>query len=88
MKDVVGQHRTKTVLYDTMSSTLSERSRKRDLWAKREDDSTFRRVPKGSRPLPFPVTFKDSTEAETHSIKSPLPSDLEELTKQVKDWGR
>jgi alpha-ketoglutarate-dependent dioxygenase FTO len=74
--DIMGNQNAKGPLYDSLSTILEERSKKRELWLQREHDPVFKGMPRGCRPILFPVTFRgDSRDKDEHVFaSSPMPS--------------
>ena len=84
---------TAEAIYGPMANLLLERAKSRELWAKRERDSVFQRLPEGCRPIPFPVAYGKSGHDQKKDVLACSPmSDgssryLTDLASQVKAWG-
>jgi len=99
-----GDKKNKKVLasiYNPMATHILERAKSRELWAKREVDSVFHRLPTECHPIPFPVVYGGSNKGKKNSRPSGAPtfvmahscmpdgsSDfLKKLGDDVKAWG-
>ncbi|CAB9501471.1 ketoglutarate-dependent dioxygenase FTO [Seminavis robusta] len=80
-------------IYEPFAKLLLERAKSRELWAKREKDPVFAKMPKECRPIPFPVAYgkenkKDHDSMAHSSLPDGSPTFLTQLAVQVQAWGR
>lgn len=95
--DTLGSRDPRGPVYDTFSSLLRQRSKKRELWLQRESDALFKHMPPGCRPIPFPAVYgaggsKHSACKEEGCASSTMPDGssefLAKMANNVTTWGR
>jgi len=92
IQDILGHRNPRGPVYDIFATILRERSKKRELWLKRELDPVFKRMHSGCQPIPFPAIFHDhikiAASDDAHFASSAMPNEhLKELASHVEAWG-